>query len=425
MQVTLLRIGDETRLNNERYDVNHVVTVQGRVNAEKLLLDAINNDSKQNIKLFYYDKAKATALMNGHGLQLPQSSPADGFIHNIHDPGSSVKMQYIEQTDTKQFRRWFGKSVVTENGKAGGTAVQLYHQTDADITVFDTKHKGAGTSDSSTPHGVFMKPAPNDIGLKGKKQMALYARIENPITFSNRAEAEAWYAKHIDGYEASKAAEKQVDAEYQKRYDALDQEGDEWYKAHWQEVRAGKISAEEVERQLRKSDMDKLFEEWHEAGNVAAEKTKALLDVYFAKSEYDGMHLIEDTGSFGRKVETWIAFDNRQVKSATDNRGTFDPENPNIRYSLPERDMEYQRAVESGDEEKQAKLVKEAAEAAGYDTPKLYHGSPAFGFTEFDLGKGEGLIFATSDRKVAETYSGKTERSRISERSNAQLSWEL
>lgn len=40
---------------------------------------------------------------------------------------------------------------------------------------------------------------------------------------------------------------------------------------------------------------------------------------------YDGIH-VKDAGQ-------WIAFDSRQIKSASENRGTFDPNNPDIRYS--------------------------------------------------------------------------------------------
>ena len=46
-----------------------------------------------------------------------------------------------------------------------GTPKILYHQTADDFTVFDTRHKGAGTNDDETPFGIFMKPAYNDISV--------------------------------------------------------------------------------------------------------------------------------------------------------------------------------------------------------------------------------------------------------------------
>ena len=62
------------------------------------------------------------------------------------------------------------------------------------------------------------------------------------------------------------------------------------------------------------------------------------------------------------------------------------------------------------------KSVEQAAKQAGYNSPKLYHGTTAFGFTKFDLAKGGGLIFASSDRNTASTYSGETDRTRIKDR---------
>ena len=48
-------------------------------------------------------------------------------------------------------------------------------------------------------------------------------------------------------------------------------------------------------------------------------------------------------------------------------------------------DTDYLSAVERGDMKTAQKMVDEAAKAAGYTSPKLYHGTKNFGFTEFDL----------------------------------------
>ena len=84
---------------------------------------------------------------------------------------------------------------------------------------------------------------------------------------------------------------------------------------------------------------------------------------------------------------------------------------------VAERDETYRSAVESGDMETAQKMVEEAAKAAGYDSPMLYHGTKTFGFTEFDLAKMDDKrsIFATSKQEVAQTYSGAPGTRRISE----------
>ena len=92
------------------------------------------------------------------------------------------------------------------------------------------------------------------------------------------------------------------------------------------------------------------------------------------------------------------------------------------RIQFQKWDAEYDTAVESGNVEEQQQLVDQAANAAGY-TIKAFHGTRSFGFTVFDPTKADDGIslFATSDQRTAETYSGPTNRNRIkdSETKNA------
>ncbi|MBQ7873765.1 MAG: hypothetical protein IJ306_01190 [Oscillospiraceae bacterium] len=72
------------------------------------------------------------------------------------------------------------------------------------------------------------------------------------------------------------------------------------------------------------------------------------------------------------------------------------------------RDSNYSKAVSDGDMETAQRLVDEAAKEAGYNSPMLYHGTGAFGFTEFDLSKMDDKrsIFLTDSERIASTYSG-------------------
>ena len=169
------------------------------------------------------------------------------------------------------------RKVVDGNGEP----LVVYHQTGNDFTVFDTKHTGAGEFDSEMPTGIFMKPTSDNIGVSGNKQMALYANIRNPLTVNNRAELVRFYEKNIDGYKEARENINDIDSEYE-----------------------------------------------------ASKKAKSLIDDYFRSSNYDGVIVNNDVGSFGRSTKTYIAFKNTQVKSATDNIGTFDGKNPDIRYSI-------------------------------------------------------------------------------------------
>ncbi len=65
-------------------------------------------------------------------------------------------------------------------------------------------------------------------------------------------------------------------------------------------------------------------------------------------------------------------------------------------------------AVESGDMETVRALVREAEEAAGYDADEhAYHGTDAFGFTEFNMDEdvSQGEIFVAYNKETAQTYA--------------------
>ena len=108
----------------------------------------------------------------------------------------------------------------------------------------------------------------------------------------------------------------------------------------------------------------------------------------------------------------YVVFDSTQIKSATDNIGTFDKTNPDIRFSASaqptKEDQRYLEAVERGDVETVQRMVDDAATMAGY-TVDAYHGTTNFGFTKFDTfdsdpGMGGAVFFAT-DKETAGRYT--------------------
>ena len=83
-----------------------------------------------------------------------------------------------------------------------------------------------------------------------------------------------------------------------------------------------------------------------------------------------------------------------------------------------DRDSDYMDAVNRGDMETAQRMVDEAAKIAGFISRKLFHGTSKFGFTKFApaLSKDKISIFLSSNNLVAETYSGKTENYKVSQR---------
>lgn len=132
---------------------------------------------------------------------------------------------------------------------------------------------------------------------------------------------------------------------------------------------------------------------------------------------YDGIIQSEDG-------DEAVIFDSSQAKLADpmtqDDAGNviplsqrFNQQNQDIRYSLPatEADNQYLQAVENNDLDTAKQLVDQAAKAAGYNIPHVYHGTPAQ-FNQFSyefLGSngqdyGNGFYF-TNDPSLAETYT--------------------
>lgn len=217
----------------------------------------------------------------------------------------------------------FGPNSPSKIVNADGTPKVVYHQTDRDFTVFDNSTPVAGKNDSETPNGFFFKDNDHDIGLGGSKQMAVYLDMKNPLHFANRQEANNWYCQNISGY-----------ADLQKEMsDALSSISAEM----------DSIENEMFSDEVTDDQYDILDQKWNELLDKmkSVEESyrghlRKLLDDYFlnGKSGYDGIMLDYDGHRYvnGKRenVKTYIVFKRTQIKSATDNIGTFDGSNPDI-----------------------------------------------------------------------------------------------
>ena len=284
-------------------------------------------------------------VQNGEKIDVEKYSmgSTDNIVQAEFDDNVNRKINKI--TQSKQFIRWFGdwqnspakaSKVVDNNGEP----LVLYHQTGKEFTTFDAKQKGSGEFDSEMPTGIFMKPTNNDIGVGGNIQMPLYASIKNPLIVNNRSELVKFYDKNVQGYTKAKSAIDSVNEEYKAKFNEEMKRENEEYQKLWNAKKNGEISEEEYQKSISRDALDEIMEEWENKVNEASRNAKALIDDYFKNSNYDGVIVNNDVGSFGRSTKTFIAFENTQVKSATDNIGTFDGNSPDIRYSLDEEDKD-------------------------------------------------------------------------------------
>lgn len=334
--------------NTVKIDSNAVTSIYGRKNAvSNLLTKALNDHKSTEPHVFYLDKAKATALYQGSKVTVPKMpNTSDGFVSSIRDVNSPVKLKIKDVTESRQFKRWFGESKVVN---ADGSPKIVYHQTENDFTVFDTRREGAGTRDNGTPFGIFLKSSNRDIGLKGKKQMALYARIVNPLRARDRSELTRLMRNMSPEYDALITQHETLDREYKsKTQQAIKELKD--FMINWRANNPGADSRslyDVPEFNALFDAEDTLANEWTAKADELSTKAKNVMTNALESNGYDGVILENDAGSFGRSTDAYIALHPEQIKSATDNIGTFDESNPDIRYSRePESITELRRQNE-------------------------------------------------------------------------------
>ena len=371
----------ESIYSKKRMDVNLVATYFNKNNINDLIKEAIALENNNQVGFYYLDKKRTQSIIKRTGYQLPRrlNNLSSNII--IRKIDSNVNKKINKITQSQQFVRWFGdwqnkpktaSKVVDGNGEP----LVVYHQTGNDFTVFDTKHTGAGEFDSEMPTGIFMKPTNSNISLSGNKQMALYANIRNPLTVNNRAELVRFYEQNIDGYKEAREDINNIDSEYEQKYENAEASEDEEYSKLWNDRKQGTITEEEYQKAIESNKLDELEEEWRNKANEASKKAKSLIDDYFRNSNYDGVIVNNDVGSFGRSTKTYIAFENTQVKSATDNIGTFDGRNSDIKYATDDtindwlddestpQGIDFDKAVEKNPVIAVAKIYKSAAQTA-------------------------------------------------------------
>ena len=294
---------------------------------------------------------------------------------------------------TQQQREFFQDSKARN---AAGELLVLYHQTGNDFTIFDTRHEGAGTSDNETPFGIFMKPTDENIGLRGGKQMELYANIKNPLVVEERGDL-IWRGRRMsDGYDQAMKEIERTDAEYGKKTDEIQKEIQD-YIEKWGKENPGAtgIALYDDATYNELSDLeDQLAEEWDATIRQLAKKAKEELTNALKENGYDGVFLKNDRGSFGRVVSAYIALDPEQVKLTSNTAPTEDPD---IRFSIG-YDSDWRTLSEDQKRYFENSVVRDESGRLMV----LYHGSTSPLFTEFNTENG---VWLTPEESYARAYA--------------------
>ena len=130
--------------------------------------------------------------------------------------------------------------------------------------------------------------------------------------------------------------QKALTAEYQKKLEDAEKAWSQYakdYRAAHPEATRSEIYKDKTFSKLFDAE-DILTEEWIEKADALSTEAKEEITRTLKKNGYDGVILKKDAGSGGRTVETYIALEPEQVKSATDNIGTFSKYEKDIQYAL-------------------------------------------------------------------------------------------
>lgn len=196
--------------------------------------------------------------------------------------------------DSSQFRNWFGKSKAVNKD---GTPQVMYHGTRADFSAFRPDYRGAIWLTDNP--GVASRFAGRN---SGSHVMGLYARAENPLVI------EVGFSENWDIDDAVRKAKAGGHDSLRVRFANSDLRDNSYYA--YMLKNAPDRPATEVFESLKNAPPSEI------AGDMTV-------------SEFD-----EWLGADGVTHEYLAVFVPTQIKSATDNRGTFDGINPDIRYSI-------------------------------------------------------------------------------------------
>ncbi len=232
--------------------------------------------------------------------QRRETSPQE--TQDIPDDQQIVRFSLAPQTETEAFKRWFGDSKVVD---ADGKPMVMYHGTNKTqngeaFTWFDTYGsnyglfgQGAYFTDDSSVAGEYTAKGSGEAPTV----YPVYLSIKNPIDMDAQADPDAW----IEAFSY-------LDSDLREFHEG-GTTNESWFRT--------------VEDTVSGMGMPK----WEGA---------EIMQDGLRKMGYDGITHIGGgrVKSEGKRHRVFIAFEPEQIKSAIGNTGAFDPQSPDIRFSV-------------------------------------------------------------------------------------------
>lgn len=214
-----------------------------------------------------------------------------------------------DQTDTPEFKAWFGNSVVTEDGKAGGKPLVVYHGTKAEFYVFSLSK--IGQNGLSVGPGFYFTDS-KDVAEGYGQAMSVYLSAQNPsLSTENRTITKAQVQKIIEAMEKE-------DADFLSNYGDIDYEG---------RAKVVRSALDDI-YSSSKNDAEIIGSLINVGGVPRDSVMRAVIDV----TGKDGFVVGADIASFAAKDsdKIYTVLLPTQIKSSLGNNGQFSPNNPSI-----------------------------------------------------------------------------------------------
>lgn len=208
-----------------------------------------------------------------------------------YDEDSNLTREQQRQVATPEFKRWFGDSKVVDRD---GEPLVVYHATDAEFTVFDRNKLGERTKQRDI----------EDFNMDMEDSVGLLRSAELGFWFSEKNLAE-----------------------------------DEYGGRHVLKLEDGKRIGMPVYLSIENPNYVDTYDLMETLDNMTVEEYLQEMEDY----GYDGLIVTDQEFD---NATSYVVFKPNQIKSATDNVGTFDYFNPDIRYSLKETDEDVRKQVD-------------------------------------------------------------------------------
>lgn len=234
-------------------------------------------------------------------------------------PQASRSILALRAEDVKREEENMSK-VVDENGEPR----VVYHGTDSQFTVFDSSK----VETSWYSHGFYFSDKKSDAKSYGDNIVPVFLNIRNPFMISK----EGWF-EELTLEDKPKKPELAVEATatdtgngfFELQY-RLEKNG-EWISP----ISMRRVSPLQLSEHTPLSLVNYFLS--REYNNFLPRNVDSLvLQAAIKEAGHDGV--IGEPSDFLHSGKEYVAYEPTQIKSATDNRGTFDGENPDITFSI-------------------------------------------------------------------------------------------